>query len=64
MRGTRSGRTEASYRDLSLQCCVEIFIASFSNIDPDTIKAYLETHYCVGGGLPMTLRIDVKALPW
>jgi hypothetical protein len=28
-----------------------------SNIDPDTIKAYLETHYRIGGDTPMTLLI-------
>lgn len=33
---------------------------SASSIDPDTIKAYLETHYCVEGGLPMTLRVSVQ----
>ncbi|WP_449412088.1 DUF3293 domain-containing protein [Pandoraea soli] len=31
-----------------------------SNIDSDTIKAYVETHYCVEGGLPMTLRVSVQ----
>lgn len=33
---------------------------SASSIDPDTIKAYLETHYCVEGGLPTTLRVGVQ----
>ncbi|VVD89039.1 hypothetical protein PCE31106_01513 [Pandoraea cepalis] len=31
-----------------------------SNINSDTIQAYLETHYCVEGVLPMTLRVGVQ----
>ncbi|WP_017232920.1 DUF3293 domain-containing protein [Pandoraea sp. B-6] len=31
-----------------------------SNIDSDAIRAYVETHYRVKGGLPMTLRVGVQ----
>ena len=31
-----------------------------SNIDPDTIKAYLETHYRIEGDTPMTLLIGAQ----
>lgn len=31
-----------------------------SAIDSDTIQAYRETHYCVEGDLPITLRVDQK----
>ncbi|EIM99217.1 hypothetical protein WQE_20256 [Paraburkholderia hospita] len=30
---------------------------SASAVDPDTINAYLETHYLVGGDMPTTLRV-------
>jgi hypothetical protein len=32
-------------------------VAYSSNIDPDTIQAYLETHYCIEGDTPMILLI-------
>jgi hypothetical protein len=46
-------------RDTSLKPIIwnEHAMTYSSNIDPDTIKAYLETHYRIEGDTPMTLRI-------
>ena len=38
----------------------ENFMTSSSIIDPDTIMAYHETHYCVEGNAPMTLLVGTR----